>query len=269
MSLLATTPTTKTKTPVASTKRKRATVEDPVDSGIAAVGGLRGDAPGPPTDVVRKEMKEAFGEDHTWYGGNFLASLTTVEGRALTVDFVHLWLVFGTAFEHNYHFGPKNAYNARSPHLVADFIVEQMGVRPEQIERFPSGGKTLRYLVTFEEGQIAKLTWKFPRGWIKLARGLGCRLACPTDHSVSLLRATIAHVPAGLGTMAIQRSLKMEPFIKDVVDFTRVVMDNGVKTDKIDVLVETVEGTDAPVSKKLEAFSFGFTVKGCRLELSR
>jgi hypothetical protein len=270
MSFSLVTPKAKPKTPATASKRKRAAEVD-ADEGTdgLSVSGMGGDAPRVLAGIVRAEVKEAFGEDKTWYGSSFLAPIATLEGRRVLEDYVHLWLVFFTAFEHGLSFGPKNMYNARNPQLVADFIVEQWGVRPEQIQRFSSGGKTIRYLLTFGDSDLRKVVRKFPRGLVKLARGLGCRLLCPSEQFRSPFPATITHAPAGGSVLAMRQSLLRESFIKAVSDFERVTYDNNVKSDKILVMVETEEMVGAPVTKDKESFTFEFFAEGFRLELSR
>lgn len=270
MSPTPVTPALKAKTPVVSTKRRRV-VDDDDEENMEGTpgGGSSANAIRSLANVVRAEVKEAFGEDRTWHGSRFLAPITTLEGRRVLQGFIHLWLVFGTAFDQALQFGPKNVYNVRQHQLVADFVVEQWGVRPEQLQKFPSGGKTIRYLLTFDEGELRRLTRKLPRGWVKLARGLGCRLICPAEYHASPFPATILHAPVGISELAMRRSLERETFIRKVTDFERVAMENNVKTDRIDVMVETMEAVDAPVSKNMESFCYEFYADGFRLELTR
>ncbi|KAF8545753.1 hypothetical protein OG21DRAFT_1491954 [Imleria badia] len=258
-------------TPMASSKRKRA-VDDDVSDGMenTSVSGSGGDALRSLAGIVDEEMKNAFSEDRTWPGSSYLAEITTLEGRRILQDYAYLWLVFATAFEQNLTFGPRNIYNARNPSLVADFVVEQWGVRPEQVMKVASGGaKVIRYLLTFDEGDKRKLLVKFPRSWIKLARGLGCRVICPSEAYRCPFPAMVTHVPAGLCDLAIKATLERESFIHKVTEFRRVVLENGVKTDRIEVMVKSVETEGAPVAKNKEDFSYKFNVNGFCLELTR
>lgn len=271
MSYPPVTPAAKTKTPSASARKRRRTAEeDTTDpAGGLQTSGAGGDAHRPLVSIHREEIKSTFGEDNTWHGSHYFATITSVEGRKGLQHHAFLWLVFATAFEHNLQFGPNNLYNARNPLLVADFVVEQCGVRPEQIERFPSGGKTHRYLLSFGDGDVAKVSWKLPRGWIKLARGLGCRFTCPAETFRSPFPTTITHVPAGLGTVRIKQALESIYFVSAVTDLQRVIMENNVKTDRVEGMIEIAEMEGVPVSPSMEEFSYKFEVAGFKLELTR
>lgn len=258
------------KTPSLSTRKRRRTVDDEAMEDAVGASDLGGvEQAQPELDVCREEIREYFGEDRTWFGSHFFASITTPVGRASARCFVYLWIVFAVAFEQGLQFGPSNAYNVRNAQLVADFVVEQWGVRPRQIEHFPSGGKTVRYLLTFDGELLASLLGRVPRGWTKLARGLGCRISSPSSRFCSPFPITIARVPACLRTSGVKSALLRLPYVRSVSDVQRVVLENNVKTDRLEALLELIDSEGSTLSNSVKDVSFTFDVDGFRLEVTR
>lgn len=141
------TPTPATaKTPAKSVKRRRAGDDvDGSDDEMAVDSTVE--------TIVRQDLKEAFDVDETWHGADFLAAVKSTKGRKLLHDYVHLWLLFAASYEQGLQFGPQNVYNPRVAQSVGDFIVAEFGLRPKQLQKKPSAGRSLRYLVTFDEGK--------------------------------------------------------------------------------------------------------------------
>ena len=143
--------------------------------------GSGGDMPILPLAIVRKDFAIHFSEDSTWHGSNYFASITSFEGRLNASQYLYLWLVFANMFDHNYQFGPWNVYNIRSTPLVSEFVIEQWCVHPVHAALYPSIGKTVHYLLTFEGGDGKRLMRKYPCGWTKIGCGLACRFISPMD----------------------------------------------------------------------------------------
>ncbi|KAH0839460.1 hypothetical protein J3R83DRAFT_256 [Lanmaoa asiatica] len=271
MSPTPVTPATKhAKTPRTSVRKRRREVADEEMADSDSATTRANDVVIPSLVGIHDEqVKLHFGEDKTWYGTYPFASIATLEGRKSAQRFLYVWLVFATSFEHGTQFGPKNAYNTRVPALVGDFVVEQCGVRPEQIERFPSGGKTTRYLLTLDKGELDRVIWKFPRGWVKLARGLGCRFICPLDLFPASLPVTISHVPAALQLTRVKQEIERLSFVRSAMGLQRAVLENNVRTDKVEALLEVEDGDEVPISARKEQFTLELWVDGFRLVLTR
>jgi len=268
-----TTPAAKSlKTPSASSRKRRHMSDDDEETSGSPVGVRAGSSDGdssPPVEICRRTLKETFGEDRTWYGSHYFASILAPKGRKLAASQVYLWLVFATAFDHNLQFGPKNVYNARNAQLVADFVVEQWGVRPDQITHFPSGGRTLRYLLSFNEVDLLRVISKLPHGWTKLTRGLGCRVISPTDSYCSPFAVTVTGVPSCIDVARVKHALIKFPFVRAFTDAQRVILDNNVKTDRVEAWLELEDGVTAPLSMSSKDFSFEFSINDFGLTLSR
>jgi len=153
--------------------------------------------------------------------------------------------------------------------LVTNFIVKQLEVRPEQIKKFPIDGKTTCNLLMFNEGAVHKMIWKFPHNWIKLMWGFGCHFMCPLNWFSSSIPSIISHVPASLNESIIKKFLEREPFIWKAMEFWRVILESGVKTDKVKVMITVVKLDNIPVSKKMEKLRFKFDVHGFSHSLIR
>lgn len=263
MSSTPITPTaSKAKTPCASSKRKRVVDDDMVD-------GMDDDETSPFIVTAHKEIKAAFGEDTTWHGARWLAAIESSDARKSLQDLVHLWLVFATAFDPVAPFGPKNSYSVRHVNEVARFVVEQWDVRPSQVTRHPAGGKTVRYLLAFDRGDMRKILAKFPRDWTKLTRGIGCRVSTPAETFISPFPAIVSHVPVTVSVWTVKKALERLPWIREVTDVEWISMDGGIKTDKMSLLVDTVELENAEISRTYETFTYVFEAGGHTLEIAR
>ncbi|KIJ10071.1 hypothetical protein PAXINDRAFT_157707 [Paxillus involutus ATCC 200175] len=113
-------------------------------------------------------------------------------------------------------FGPKKCYNTKTLLGVSNSIIEQWALCLEQIKHYLSTGCTLRYLLTFNTADAVKLVCKVPNGWLKLAKGLGCR--------VIVQQSPFAEISA---------KLKAEPWVKQVRDVKRIELENRVNTSQV------------------------------------
>ncbi|KAG9307878.1 hypothetical protein JVU11DRAFT_13111 [Chiua virens] len=273
MSVTPVTPTTSIARHAVSTlkKQKRKRYEND-DAGIFAgtTGGPSGDALSPAsTEIVEKVLKDAFGEDSTWYGSQVFAHVTSQAGRFLAQAHLCLWLVFATAFDHVHQFGAQNAYSLRRTEQVGNFVVEQLGIRPSGLDRFLAGGKTHRFLMTFDKGNLANILDKFPRGWIKLAHGIGFRITSPADSSPVRIPITITNVPLAIPIVHVRLAIQELVYVESVVGLQHVAMPNGIKLNRVDGFLTVVELDGSPVSSKLEKFTVSLKVDGFEVELTR
>lgn len=88
--------------------------------------------------------------DHTWYRSQHFTLISVLRRRKVAACLTYFWLIFAMAFDDILQFGLGNCKNAQVFSQVTDFVVEQWGVCPLQIEHFPSGGKTIWYLLLFD-----------------------------------------------------------------------------------------------------------------------
>lgn len=240
--------------------------QDPMDGTEMSEDGV--DASSSLVSINRQGLEESFGVDHTWHRSQHFALISVPKGRKAAASLIYLWLVFTVAFDGILQFGLRNSYNARVFSQVADFVVEQWGVRPLQIEHFPSGGKTIRYLLSFGMMDLRHICMLL-RGWVKLARGLGCRVLCPADVFRSPFPITITGTPMHLATTTIERIINKWAFVCKVSELCWVTLDNNICTDKIEGLLELAGHGESPFSLDTKEIDYPFDIQGFKLRLLR
>ncbi|KAF9230030.1 hypothetical protein BU15DRAFT_84146 [Melanogaster broomeanus] len=187
-----------------------------------------------------------FGLDDSWAGCQFFSKIRDRDDMARCQGKVFVWLVFATAIEHNFLFGPKDCYNVKSLLGVSNFVIEQWSMRPEQIDKHPSDGRTFRFLLTFDIGDAVRLAKKVPNGWIKLGKGIGCKVVSPSYVPRKALAFTIIGVPAIWPIKELTEWLEAEPWVKQVLEVERVELDNRVRTDRVNGRLVPQEGLCLP-----------------------
>lgn len=212
---------------------------------------------------LAKEADEAFGRDTSYAGYRVYAGKGNRARSKLMEKFL-LWLVFATAHEHDHQFGPNNCYDSKSFLAVTNFVTQQWQVRPLQIERHPSPGRTIRYLLTFEAEVAPQLLQILPRDWIKLAKGLGCRFRSPARALPPWQNMMCSGVPFYYSQKDLEEVVVKENILKITV-FTRIKLENGVATDRVHFLAMFADSETAYA----ETITREFKHQGCVLRLER
>ncbi|KAG0692307.1 hypothetical protein DFH29DRAFT_970354 [Suillus ampliporus] len=254
-----------------SVKRKRVeTAEDEDDEvkGEAIVRSVVSKLGAAEALSATAKLSEHFGVEDGWAGYQIFHAMDKGMKKMMKQT-VWIWFTIACALDYAGRFGPNLSYNAHSVLGVTNFFIEQFGVRPEFCHRYPSPGKTYMFLLALAPEVATKLL-KLPRGWIKLAHGLGCRIRVPTSDPITSVSVHVTGVLPIVPEQELSERLRAIPGVKSIQGgFERVVLENNVATDRVACCLALKNDENLPFDAYAEKFEHSLEIGGLSLKVER
>ena len=144
--------------------------------------------------------------------------------------------------------------------------MEQWGVCPLQIEHFPSGGKTIWYLLLFDVIDYSISISCLVGGWNSLGVLVVLYSALGTSFALSFPIA-ITSTPAHLATSTIKCIINKWIFIYEVSELCWVTLDNNICTDKVERLLKLANHGKSSFVLNAKDIDYSFDIHGFKLQL--
>ncbi|KAG1717880.1 uncharacterized protein EDB91DRAFT_722885 [Suillus paluster] len=214
------------------------------------------------------KLSEYFGVEDGWAGCQIFRSMNVTMKKTMQA-MVWIWFTVASASEHSSSFGPNASYNPHSILGITNLFIEQLGTRPDFCHRYPSPGKTYMFLLALAPEAAHKLL-KMPRGWIKLAHGLGGRIRVPTSDPVTSVAIHITGVLPVVSDQELTTRLRAIPGVKAIAGgFERVVLENNVATDRVACSLVLKPDGNLPFDHYSEKFEHALEIGGMPLKVER